>query len=203
MSAYHTPSACTIINTPHHCGTFVKQSISQHWHIIINQSLYIRVDFLCCISVSFDKRVMICTHLSSSVQGSFTALQSLCAPPSHLSLFLNLFHWVLNSVVLLLFLNETKCWCIRSSSLTNQKRWYSLFKKGSTQTLIANSFIYGCHHISAGVINLLTALVFLFSGTLIRVESTSYRAKCHLAINHTCQPQSIFKEPRQVKLSSL
>lgn len=44
---------------------------------------------------------------------------------------------------------------------------------------------------------------FLFSGTLIRVESTSYRAKCHLAINHTCQPQSIFKEPRQVKLSSL
>ena len=60
---------------------------------------------MCCISVSFDKRVMICTHLSSSVQGSFTALQSLCAPPSHLSLFLNLFHWVLNSVVLLLFLN--------------------------------------------------------------------------------------------------
>ena len=105
MSSYHTPSACTIINIPHHCGTFVKQSISQHWHIIINQSLYIRVDFLCCISVSFDKRVMICTHLSSSVQGSFTALQSLCAPPSHLSLFLNLFHWVLNSVVLLLFLN--------------------------------------------------------------------------------------------------
>ena len=56
------------------------------------------------VSVSFEKRVMTRIHFSRSIQSSFTALKSLCAPPTHLSLFLNLFHWVLNSVVLLLFL---------------------------------------------------------------------------------------------------
>ena len=63
--------------------THLLQSVNQHWHIIISQSLWFTFGFILDIvySIDFDKCIMTYVHNFYIIHYSFTALEFLCTLP--------------------------------------------------------------------------------------------------------------------------
>lgn len=80
----HIRTASPTVNIPHLSSTFVTND-EHTWHIIIPWRPRLTLGFTLVRSVGFDKYVTTCigVHHCSVVWSSFTALQILCALPTH------------------------------------------------------------------------------------------------------------------------